>query len=55
MTPDPPIVGRCRFTDGSEREVFEDDEGRQNVLDEAGERLYGQWLPPADEPNIFLS
>jgi hypothetical protein len=32
--------------------VFEERQGRQYVLDEADERMYGQWLPPADEPLI---
>jgi hypothetical protein len=45
-------VGRRLFTDGIERDVYEDDGGRQYVLGSDGERLYGQWLPPADEPAV---
>jgi len=44
-------VGRMLFTDGVEREVSEDAEGRQFVEDD-GERVAGQWLPPAEEPAI---
>jgi hypothetical protein len=45
-------VGHQVFADGVAREVFEVSYGRQYVLDEADERVYGQWLPPADEPHI---
>jgi hypothetical protein len=38
--------------DGVAREVFEERDGRQYVLDDADRRAYGQWLPPADEPYI---
>jgi hypothetical protein len=48
-----PAVPRQRgerlFTDGTTRPVFEDPDGRQYVEDD-GERVYGTWLPPADEP-----
>jgi hypothetical protein len=44
------IIGRVPFTDGAEREVYEDDDGRQWVVGHDGERVYGVWLPPADEP-----
>jgi hypothetical protein len=45
-------VGRPRrrpraLTDGAERDVYEDDDGRQYVLDDEG-RVYGAWLPPPD-------
>jgi hypothetical protein len=49
MTPDR-AIGSCPFTDGAERVVYEDAEGRQYVLGYDGEPVYGQWLPPADEP-----
>jgi hypothetical protein len=55
MTPDIHIVGRCRFTDGSVREVFEDAEGPQYILDDECDLVAGQWLPPADEPNVAAS
>ena len=46
------IIGRCRFTDGIDRDVYEDTEGQQYVVDLDGERAYGEWLSPADEPTI---
>jgi hypothetical protein len=48
-----PIVGRVFCTDGSERDVFEDAEGRQYVLGEDDEPAFAQWLPPADEAVIM--
>jgi hypothetical protein len=49
MKPDR-AIGSCPFTDGAERVVCEDTEGRQYVLGHDGEPVYGQWLPQADEP-----
>jgi hypothetical protein len=46
----PPIVGRVPFVDGIERDVFEDADGRQWVTEYDGDRVYGVWLMPADEP-----
>jgi hypothetical protein len=46
------VAGRRLFTDGRERTVYEDAEGRQYVLGPDGERTCGQWLPPADEPAV---
>jgi hypothetical protein len=46
------IVGRRLFTDGLERDVYEDAQGLQYVLDGNGERVYGVWLWPADEPFV---
>ena len=46
------VTGCQQFTDGRERTVYEDAEGRQNVVGPDGERIYGQWLPPADEPAV---
>jgi hypothetical protein len=48
--PPRPIDERL-FTDGTMRPVFEDAEGRQFVED-GGERVYGIWLVPADEPQL---
>ena len=46
-------VAGCReFTDGIERDVYEDAEGRQYVFDPDGERVNGQWLAPAEEPAV---
>jgi hypothetical protein len=49
MSDQPRQVGERLFADGITRPVFEDWDGRQYVEDE-GERAYGIWLPPADEP-----
>jgi hypothetical protein len=43
-------IGHQLFTDVVAREVFEDRDGRQYVLDDADRRVSGRWLPPADEP-----
>jgi hypothetical protein len=45
------VVGRRLFTDGIEREVYEDASGRQYVFGPDGEQVFGQWLYPADEPH----
>jgi hypothetical protein len=44
-------IGSIWFTDGSEREILEDAEGRQFVEDN-DEWVEGQWLPPADDALI---
>ena len=46
----PRIIGNVPFVDGVVREVHEDDDGRQWVTGYEGERVYGMWLLPADEP-----
>jgi hypothetical protein len=45
-------IGHRVFNDGVAREVFEDADGRQFVLSDTDERVYGHRLPPADEPHI---
>jgi hypothetical protein len=45
-------VGSRLFTDGAERCVYEDGDGRQYVLGYEGEPIIGQWLEPADEPLV---
>jgi phenolic acid decarboxylase len=45
-----PSVAAIRFTDGVWRDVFEEPTGRQYVLDHDGERVYGVWFIPRDEP-----
>jgi hypothetical protein len=45
-------VGRRLFTDGLERDVYEDAEGRQYVPDPDGVKVYGVWLWPAVEPAV---
>jgi hypothetical protein len=49
MKPDR-AIGSPPFTDGADRAVYEDAAGRQYVVGHGGEPVYGQWLPPADEP-----
>ncbi len=46
------VVGRVPFAHGVTRDVHEDADGRQWVVGYGGERVYGVWLPPADEPVI---
>jgi hypothetical protein len=43
-------VGRVPCTDGAEREVYDDAEGRQWVVGHDGERVSGVWVMPAGEP-----
>ena len=38
-----PIIGHCLFADGARWPVFQDQAGRQYVLEE-GERIDGTWL-----------
>ena len=46
------VVGRVPFVDGATRDVYEDADGRQWVAGHDGERVYGVWLMPADEPVV---
>ena len=46
-------LGSTRFTDGIERDLFEDAEGRQFVEDD-GKLVAGQWPPPANELAISV-
>ena len=44
------IVARVLFTDGIWREVYQQPNGRQYVLDQDAEPLYGVWfLPRVDD------
>jgi hypothetical protein len=43
-----PIISRVRFADGAERDVFEQLDGRQYVLDDDGEPTHGVWYIPPD-------
>jgi hypothetical protein len=47
-------VGRRAFTDGVDRDVWEDSDGQQYVIDDAKKRVHGQWLPPADEAVVVV-
>jgi hypothetical protein len=51
MNPDR-VIGSRLFTDGGERPVCEDAAARQDVIGPDGGPVYGQWLPPADEPAV---
>ena len=42
--------GRVAFVGGATRDVYEDADSRQWVAGYGGERVYGVWLMPADEP-----
>jgi hypothetical protein len=44
--------GRVAFVGGATRDVYEDADSRQWVAGYDGERVYGVWLVPADEPVI---
>jgi hypothetical protein len=43
-------IGDKAFVDGSVRPVYEDAGGRQFVIGDEGEKVYGVWLVPPDEP-----
>jgi hypothetical protein len=47
-------IGERLFTDGVVRTVFEDDDGRQYVLD-GKEKVCGTWIVPVDEAMICRS
>jgi hypothetical protein len=46
------VIGSLSFTDGAERAADEDATGRQYVIGDDGEPVYGQWHSPADEPTL---
>jgi hypothetical protein len=43
------LIGKARFVDGSRRDVFQQPDGRQYVLDDAGELVHGVWIIPEEE------
>ena len=47
-------LGEIELVDGSRRPVFEEPGGRQYVVDDNGERVYGVWIipPDAEEPIV---
>jgi hypothetical protein len=47
-------IGAREFADGATREVYLDPNGRQYVLDD-GCKVYGVWLPPAEESAIVVA
>lgn len=42
------VIGKRRFVDGVERDVFLDANHQQYVVGYAGERVYGVWLLTED-------
>jgi hypothetical protein len=44
-------VATIQFTDGEWHTVYERDDGRQSVIDGDGEKVYGVWFIPPDEPS----
>jgi hypothetical protein len=49
-----PVIAHVDFVDGVSRAVFEQLDGRQYVLDDAGDRVYGVWYIPAHPRQIVL-
>jgi hypothetical protein len=49
MTPDRQIAD-VPFVDGAVRPVYEQPDGREYVFGYEGERMYGVWVKPPDEP-----
>ena len=47
------IIGTRDFTDGTQRRIHEDDDGRQFVIDDDSQAVYGMWLLP-DEPAAIV-
>jgi hypothetical protein len=48
----PEPVAYIEFTDGLRRPVFEEPDGRQYVLDDDGEPVYGVWFIPREECDL---
>lgn len=45
-------LGERRFADSAVRQVFGNDDGRQFVLDDGGDKVFGVWLAPDEsEPD----
>ena len=49
-----PIVAYTAFLGGPMRPVYEQWNGRQYVMDDEGEPVYGLWFIPPDEPDLLL-
>jgi hypothetical protein len=54
MSEDSRIIGRMPFVDGVTRDVYEDPDCRQWVIGYEGERVYGVWILPPDDPVIAM-
>ena len=52
----PMQLGERQFTDGTTRPVIREDDGRQYVLDDESESVYGVWLHPNEyqEPGVLV-
>jgi hypothetical protein len=48
-------VGRVRCADGVERDVYQDADGRQYVVGEQGEKVFGLWLPGAAREDTSIT
>jgi hypothetical protein len=46
------LIGHVPVVDGAVRDVYEDADGRQWVAGYDGEKVYGVWALPADEPVV---
>jgi hypothetical protein len=44
-----PIVAFGDFVDGLRRSVYEEPDGRQYVVDNDGEKVFGVWFIPREE------
>jgi hypothetical protein len=47
-------IARIPFADGTERDVLQENDGRQFVADDNGEKVFGYWflIDDPDEPAI---
>lgn len=45
-------IDEIPFVDGTRRHVYVDREGRQHVLDDDDSRVYGNWIPPDNLPDV---
>ena len=48
------VIGKRRFLDGEVRVVYQDQDGRQFVLDDDGQAVYGVWIL-VDEPMLAVT
>jgi hypothetical protein len=48
-------LGDRQFMDGTSRPIYRSNHGRQYVLEDKGEPVYGVWLPPDEyqEPVVI--
>jgi hypothetical protein len=44
------IIARTLFTDGTWRNVYEQPDGRQYVIDDNAEQVFGAWYIPPEVP-----